>query len=331
MKYVLVKDTCVDDYLADDIFTSKGFLIAKKNTPLTQKLQRLLQLNDIDAVYIADEDGEDDKQQLVSGEEKRKIIQSLKNLDIASAIDSTKAIVDKIKNSDEFLAYFDIKTIDNYTYEHSISVSVYATLMGFACNFKEQEIINLAISGMLHDIGKFSVPQEILFKPGKLTPEEFDEIKKHPLYGYNMLKDNTMVSSTIKYTIFAHHENEDGSGYPRGLKSNEIYKFAKIIHIVDVFDALISKRPYKEPMPMNEAIQYIKDNIGHMFDKKYAEIFCNIMPSYAIGDIVFLNTGEKAVVIDNSTEFHPIVKTNDDRIIYITGTDVSIRRVSRIS
>lgn len=237
-------------------------------------------------------------------------IKHLQNLDLDKTMKDANRIVDEIIECDEVYEYFNNKTFDNYTYEHSIAVSTYATMMGLACGFNLEEVRKLAIAGILHDIGKKCINDNILQKPSKLTDEEYEKIKQHSSLGYNMIKYNTNLPATVKIVILEHHENEDGSGYPRHLKSNDIYKFSKIVHIVDVYDALISNRPYKKPMNPKDAIDYIIKNTGTMFDEKYVNIFVQVIPSYPKGSVVKLTNGEKAIVLKNIKEniHKPIVR-----------------------
>lgn len=172
-----------------------------------------------------------------------------------------------------------LKAYYNCTYIHSIHVSVLSVLIGIILNFNNKELENLSQAALLHDIGKTYLPLELLNKPDKLTNEEFAEIKNHPLYGYNLLKENNCVVPAVKNTIISHHENEDGTGYPNKLTSAEIPIFSKIIHITDVYDALTSKRAYKDTMPPAEALEYLSANSGTMFDANLTKCFiCFLQP-----------------------------------------------------
>ena len=308
----LVKE---NDRLADDVFNTNECLLVCKGTILTQKWISLLKKNGINGVNI---DDLSDKQVVISGNEKKDIIKNLKNFNFEAAISSAKMIVDKIKNNPDLNEYFDLKTFDNYTYEHSISVAIYAVLMGFASGFKEQEIVNLAIAGIFHDIGKRFIDTDILYKPGKLSDLEFHKIKQHPAGGYHLVKDCSLLSATVKATVLQHHENEDGSGYPKGLKGDEIYKFAKIIHIVDVYDALISKRPYKDALPVAKAVEFIESKKGTMFDPYYTEIFRKTFPVYQEGEMISLGREKTAFVVSNpENSLNPIIRLENGEVRHL--------------
>jgi HD-GYP domain-containing protein (c-di-GMP phosphodiesterase class II) len=145
---------------------------------------------------------------------------------------------------------------DQYTSGHSQRVGFMARITGETMGLPMAELDQLEWSGLLHDIGKIGVPEEILNKPGKLTDEEFDEIKKHPQMGYDILAP-IKAFEHILGGVLSHHENEDGSGYPHGLAGDEIPMFARIIHVVDVFDALSSTRSYRKAFTVDKAMDIV--------------------------------------------------------------------------
>ncbi|MBQ8626633.1 MAG: HD domain-containing protein, partial [Agathobacter sp.] len=167
-------------------------------------------------------------------------------------------------------------------------------------------------------------------KPGRLTPEEYAEVQKHSLYGYNMLKDNNEISSVTRNAIYSHHENEDGTGYPRHLTSDKIHKFAKIIHIADVYDALTTKRVYKDAMNPADALEYLMVNTQSMFDKEMVTTFLQYIAPYPLGVTVELSNGKQAVVVKNSREMltRPTVRLFDGTIINLVDTlDLTITKL----
>lgn len=139
----------------------------------------------------------------------------------------------------------------------------------------------LYVLSPLHDIGKILISDTILKKPGKLTKEEFDDMKRHAQFGGSVVRDLLMGVTDEEYIAFAsdiatyHHERWDGTGYPRGLKGREIPLSARIMAIADVYDALISERCYKKPMPVDQAVEIIKEESGTHFDPKLVEVFLN--------------------------------------------------------
>ena len=170
---------------------------------------------------------------------------------------------------------------DKYTNGHSFRVALYSCALAKKLNFTENAIHELRWEGLLHDIGKIGIPDSVLNKPGKLTEEEFDLMKKHAAGGGKVVRDLLMGVTDDEYIAFAsdiatyHHERYDGKGYPRGLRGREIPLSARIMAIADVFDALTSKRCYKDALSFDEAIKIIKEESGTHFDPLLVEVFLN--------------------------------------------------------
>lgn len=163
-----------------------------------------------------------------------------------------------------------LEEVDYYTKGHSERVAHYSVELAKAINFHDIETVKL--SGLLHDVGKVTVDINILNKPGKLTTEEFDEIKKHPVTGANILEMSS-VFAPIKAIVKHHHEKIDGSGYPDGLKQDEIPMGAKIVAVADVFDSLTSNRSYRDPMSIEEALRIIREGSGTHFEPSLVDAF----------------------------------------------------------
>ena len=154
---------------------------------------------------------------------------------------------------------------DAYTKEHSNRLSFLAREIGRELKLPPVEIKKIVLAAKLHDIGKIGISDAILLKPSKLTDEEFDEIKKHSVIGFDMLKNLSIFSHISDYILY-HHEKFDGSGYPEKISGDDIPFGARIISIVDTIDAILTKRSYKEPKPVEYAIQELKKNSGTQFD-----------------------------------------------------------------
>lgn len=165
---------------------------------------------------------------------------------------------------------------DPETSEHVKRVGLYSKLIAKKFGLSEDEQNLIFNAAPFHDIGKVAIPDNILLKPAKLTEEEFEIMKKHTIAGYDILK-NSKSKYLIKGSIIAlsHHEKYDGTGYPKGLKGTEIPLEGRIVAISDVFDALTSHRPYKEPWSIENSLLYIKDNAGKHFDPILSNLFIN--------------------------------------------------------
>lgn len=162
---------------------------------------------------------------------------------------------------------------DSYTHQHNNLVAEYALMLANAICYKDIDAVEVA--GRLHDIGKIAIPYHILNKPGRLTLEEYEIIKKHPEEGYKIIKD-TDFNQKIKDGIRYHHEWYDGTGYPLQLKGDDIPLIAQIIAIADVFDALTSDRPYRDGMSKEEAVKILAEGSGTQFNPELIHVFITL-------------------------------------------------------
>jgi HD-GYP domain-containing protein (c-di-GMP phosphodiesterase class II) len=207
-------------------------------------------------------------------------------------------------NSDAFLNLLDLINFNDYTYTHSINVSTIAVLLGLSLKWDDEKVRVLGISGLLHDVGKSLVPEQILAKPDKLNDEEWHIVKNHPVYGYNILRGENYFGSLIENAVLCHHEAYEGGGYPLGINHEKLNTFAEIISIADVFDASTSKKPYKESVPFSETFAYFMDNSGKKFHPSITQVFLRDMVKklneesiYPEGSYVILNTHEIGKVV----------------------------------
>ena len=163
---------------------------------------------------------------------------------------------------------------DEATGTHLVRIADYSTEIAKGLGLSEKDIYYLRYASPMHDIGKLVIPDEILKKKGGLTPEEMEVIRKHSTLGADIFKNtNSELLKTARIISLTHHERYDGTGYPRGLKGKEIPLFGRIIALADVFDALTTKRPYKEAFGFEESICIIKDQAGKQFDPHIVKVF----------------------------------------------------------
>ena len=195
-----------------------------------------------------------------------------------------------------------LKISDEYTFKHSVDVATMAMVVAKKMGFSEEEVYDIGVAGLLHDLGKSKVPSEILNKPGKLTEEEFEVMKKHSLYSYNILKNTTGIKDTVKLAVLQHHEKINGQGYPMGLVSSQISKFAKILTVVDIYDALVTERPYKAAFSQRDAVEMLMA-MTYELDMDALKGFLGSVILYPVNCIVQLSNGESARVVENYTEY----------------------------
>jgi len=163
---------------------------------------------------------------------------------------------------------------DPETYNHIVRVGLYAKLMGERLSLEKEACENLMLAAPMHDIGKIGIPDAILLKKGKLSDWEWEVMKKHTIIGYEILKDSASeLLQMAALVALDHHEKWDGTGYPYGKRGEEISLWGRITSIADVFDALLSKRPYKEPWSLERTVEYMKDLRGKAFDPQLIDLF----------------------------------------------------------
>lgn len=187
--------------------------------------------------------------------------------------EAAKSVVNDVVGTildDEFTleSLMKIATHDYYTHTHSINVTIYALSLGSFLGLKGEDLSNLGEASILHDLGKSKVDVEIINKNGKLTKDEFDEMKKHPLYGYSIALKLGIKNRDILEGIRHHHEKMDGTGYPLRMRGENIPYFARIVGICDIFDALTSRRSYKAPMTSFDALLLMKTSMKEHVDTK---------------------------------------------------------------
>lgn len=172
-----------------------------------------------------------------------------------------------------------VEAKDSYTRGHSDRVSAYSVLIGKYLSLSEEELENLKIGGLFHDVGKIGIPDTILLKNGKLTDEEYTEIKSHPIIGFNILNNSEMFKNIIPFVKY-HHERFDGKGYPEGLSGESIPYMARIAAIADSFDAMSSKRVYRDSMQKEVVREEIAKNSGTQFDPEISKVFLDIIDNH---------------------------------------------------
>lgn len=194
------------------------------------------------------------------------------------------------------IALIDLKAIADHTFSHSAGVAALCVMVGKYLDLPRSDLIELGTGGLLHDIGKAYIPVELLMRPGKLSAEEFEMIKRHPTDGFNLLRRAFPVSIRAAHMAYQHHERLDGSGYPRGLRGDEIHVFGRICGACDTFDAMCSDRAYASAVHPLEAIVYLLENKDRLYDAQVAGAIGKIVAPFPVASLVLLSTGEIAVV-----------------------------------
>lgn len=311
--------------LARTIYNSDGGVLLTKGIELKESYIDRLKNHGVSEVYLDDELSANlNIEDVVRDQTRNDAVVLMKkmmnnyhfstSLDVEDVKKMVNKIVDELLGNDDILNNLsEIKSVDDYTFEHSVNVCILSLITGIGLDFDIHRLRELGIGAMMHDIGKLCIPKEILKKPTQLTVDEFEEIKKHTIFGYEMLRRSDKVSLVSSYIAFGHHERYDGSGYPLQLKNDNIQICARIVAVADVYDALTSDRVYRKKLKPNEVYEYITSlGINH-FDPRVIESFVKYVTIYPIGTGVLLNTKERGLVINDNRSMptRPVV-----RIVY---------------
>lgn len=216
-----------------------------------------------------------------------------------------------------------LKVSDEYTFKHSVDVAGMSVVIGKNMGLPIDALKELCVAGLLHDVGKAKIPAEVLNKPGKLNDDEFALMKQHSLFGFQILKEKKRFSENIMLGVLQHHEKMNGHGYPQGVDRSRIHKYAKIISVADVFDALVTKRPYKDPFSKNVATEMVM-GMSQELDIDMMKIFLHTVILYPVDSIVTLSNGELAKVVENNPDYplRPKVVGLKHGVVYDLAGDI---------
>ena len=278
-----------------------------------------------DGVYIQDELSQGiEIEPVITPKLRAEGLACVRTQNIDKCQDVARDMVDQIASGGRLsLDLTDLRTFDDYTYAHSVNVAVYSCVIGLGLKLGTEDLNNLVMASLLHDFGKMSIDEKIVNKPGVLTAEEYSIMKSHVTKSYEMIKGKVGLSAQIKQAVLYHHENEDGSGYPHGVEGSEVSLYTKILHVADVYDALTSKRPYKQPYSPYEASEYLMGACDMMFDREVVLAFLRYVPLFPKGTTVRLSDGRDAIIYDNTgnRNLRPILKTMDGKILDLQAPD----------
>lgn len=302
MPLCAVNEKIIGKKLKYPIYSSEGIVILNKGVALTKNMIDRLKQTGIGTVYVEDENSRDIKlKEVLNTPLQLQLIKALKqiflevqkekSLNIEGVRKIVTEILDNINTSENAVLYFNNLIPDKDSLpHHSLYVAILSTLVGINRAYNYTQLVNLCIGALLHDIGK------LLTK----SPKEHTEV------GYRFLKEQREISPTSYICAYSHHEHVDGTGYPRQLKGNQIYEFAKIVSICDRYDHLIMD---KKMLP-HEAFEKIMSEVGTKFDNDIYKSFTTAVYCYPTGLLVQLNNDQKGIVIQQNKNFpqRPIVK-----------------------
>lgn len=345
-----IMDLVPGDQLEDDTFNQAGVLVLQKNAMLSNEaITRLLQHN-VDYVDIKEREmnlgrhtdvvpHHNAKQKI-----KKKFEQVIYEFEDIFLSASTNGSFDEIKVEQllqpvvtELAEQKDVVSLllllhhgspDDYTYTHCLQVGLLSYYIAKWLNYSDEEAYQISRAGYLSDIGKCKLPIHIINKPGKLTPEEFEEIKLHPSYSYEMIMNSTQDEVTARIAL-EHHERNDGSGYPNGLLSDDIHPYSKIVAVADVYTAMISNRVYQSKQPLLTVLKELNAlSFGKLSPEPTQALIRHILPNF-IGKKVLLSTGKDGVIVmNNQTDFfRPLIQMESGFVDLARNPDIFIEEV----
>jgi len=308
--------------LAKSVALGDGRLFLKEGTVLRESYIDPLQQQGVVSVYVVNELAPDvvpvdvvtDQTRRTLTEETRAVVGQLQAhftgetgrglARFSVGLDATKlkeavdrVVKELLTDRNVVFSLQDIRMADDYTLSHSVSVCILSTLVGTVLGLSTEELHDLAMGALLHDIGKVIVPQAILCKPDRLTPDEVAVMNQHTTAGWNILKELSSIPCTSAIVALQHHERWMGGGYPEGLQGKRIYLYSRICAIADCFDAMTADRVYRSGMPPARAMDVLLHEMQSYFQPELLWSFSQCVAPYPIGAMVALSTGEQAVVL----------------------------------
>ncbi|ADG04876.1 HD-GYP domain-containing protein [Kyrpidia tusciae] len=318
MRLTSVNRLVPGDCLARPVYDGEGRVLVGVGVPLTATMIRRLKELGVYALYLEDartadvvlgdplapelrrravEVVREVMHRLTEGDEvtKRFVLQK----QAASIRGVVNDLVEVVRENPEILQQVaDIYTADGFLYHHSVHVAILSIGLGIEAGLTNGQLRDLGIGALLHDVGKLRIAPEILNKPTELTRDEYDLVKRHTTYGYEILQRLDAISIPSAQVALQHHERIDGSGYPLGLKGNEQHLLGRISAIADVYDAMTSHRVYRPGLLPHEAYEHIMAGCGTWYDSELVKIFVRQVAIYPVGQTVRLSTGEVGVVTE---------------------------------
>jgi putative nucleotidyltransferase with HDIG domain len=344
---VHITDVQPGDRLAEDIFNSFGLHVLSKGTTLNEKELTRMYQHQVDYIEIEWRQSKSAKTEEAPGPSFNPLLRPLYHDSIAGAEQLfERALVEgriyeeDIKDSfqplvENFRAERDVVSLllmlnsqDDYTYQHSVQVGMLSYYIARWLGWSEEETVRAGKAGFLHDIGKCKIADAILNKPNKLSEEEFEEIQKHPQFGYDILI-NSFDDPAIALAALQHHERMDGKGYPQGLTRENIHPMARIVAVADVYSAMISSRAYSDKRDLLHVLRELYELSFHELDPDITHTFIRHMVPNFIGKKVELSNGQTGnIVMTHPTDyFRPLVHVGEQFVDLSVQRKLEIRQV----
>jgi putative nucleotidyltransferase with HDIG domain len=320
--------------LGKTILSEDGKVLLGSGMTLTERLIQGLIRSGVDSIYIDDPHTQDIVvEDLIRPETRRVAVEAIEKT-VKQITNSNKlarkisvkemglpfqqvfgSILEDLMSNQHMLVHLsNISTNSPSLYHHSVNVAILATAIGMSLGYNRNQLMELGIGAMLHDIGKMELPQALLEKRERWNAEEQEIAKQHAMNGFNLLRKQRDLSLLSAHVALQHHERLDGSGYPQGLKGKQIHEYAQIVGICDVYDSLTSPRPWRKRFMPHDALEYLLGSGGHLFEHHLVDAFRKHIAVFPLGSTVVLNTGEAGVVCRVDPEYcqRPMVRILKD-------------------
>lgn len=305
--------------LARTVLTPDGRIMIASGTELTPSIIAKLIERGLPCAYVESENNHE-IDNVVSDKTVSMLIQAVyaveqelrqkKELNWEKCKEPLFAMVDElVSQRKKLFCVTDIRVNEAYIYGHSVNVALLSILMGVTFGYNSLKLRELAVGALLHDVGMFAIPAEILHKRGPLNQGEIQMVHEHPVLGFQLLRGRPDISAVAANAAYQHHERLDGSGYPKQITKEKILEMSQIVGVADVFDAMTSERVYRRALSPNRAINYLRANSGTLFEPAIVAALIKNVAEYHIGDLVRLSNGETAEVlkINHSDGRRPVV------------------------
>ncbi|MHB8756830.1 MAG: HD domain-containing phosphohydrolase [Bacillota bacterium] len=306
---------------ARNIYSSDGTLLLAAGFEVKEVyLKRLNELG-IYSVYIDDGVREVEVEDVVSERTRLEVLKRTRETMTRMGAGAKSGVdeLGKVMNDlmDELMAnpammlnLVDIRAMNDYTFGHCVDVAVLALMTAINLGYNQFDLKKLGMGALFHDLGKIKIQDKVLYKPGPLLPLEWEEMKRHASIGFELLRERGDFNIVSAHVAFQHHEKLDGTGYPRGIRGQEIHEYARGVALADVYDAVTTDRPYRPRKLPHQAVLIIRDGIRTHFDPDIVPAFISNIAIYPVGTILVLSTGEKARVVEVNKRYpaSPVVR-----------------------
>ncbi|MDD3363928.1 MAG: HD-GYP domain-containing protein [Syntrophomonas sp.] len=346
MKRVLVDELESGMVVARTVIGSDGRALLVQNTSLSEVYIKRLHLLGLQSVYIKDGLSDIDIPEVVSMQVRSAVSNQLNHslqqfsskraLDVKNLRNGVSMLLDDIVSNHNTLIHLDdIRSHDDYLLLHSLNVAILSMMTGLTLGYNEGNLIDLGLGALLHDIGMIMIDPHILNKAGGLTPDESEEVRKHPEIGFNILRTFREIPTRVTHIAYQHHEKVDGTGYPRQLDRKTILEYAQITAVADTFDAVVADRPFRKGYSTTDGMIILRKLVNTFFDPEIVEAFATNIAMYPVGSLISLNTGHIALVtsatkINSSRPRVNVVCDSNFNLIY-PNFEIDLQKTNEVS